>query len=81
MFFRKKLNKSGIVSVQVLEKVSGKSTLVKTIGSSSDAIEITSLVIKGKQFIETIKSQSSFYFGKENEKQLVDLFTTFPFYI
>ena len=74
MFVRKKLNKSGIVSVQVLEKVSGKSTLVKTIGSSSDPIEITSLVIKGKQFIDTIKRQPSFYFDKDNEAQLVDLF-------
>lgn len=74
MFVRKKLNKSGIISVQVLEKISGKSTLVKTIGSSVDPIEITSLVIKGRQFIDTLKRQPSFYFDKNNEAQLVDLF-------
>ena len=54
MFVRKKLNKSGIISVQILEKKIGKSNLVKTIGSSADPIEITSLVIKGKQFIDTL---------------------------
>ena len=74
MFVRKKLNKSGIISVQIIEKVSGKSTLVKTVGSSADPIEITSLVIKGNQFIETLKRQTSFYFDKDNEEQLVDLF-------
>jgi transposase len=74
MFVRKKLNKSGVISVQILDKVSGKSTLVKTIGSSSDPIEITALVIKGKQFIDTLKKQPSFYFDKNNESQLVDLF-------
>lgn len=76
MFVRKKLNKSGIISVQIIEKVSGKSTLVKTIGSSADPIEISSLVIKGKQFIDTLKRQTSFYFDKYNEEQLVDLFFT-----
>ena len=74
MFVRKKINKSGIVSIQIIEKVSGKSTLVKTVGSSADPIEITSLVIKGNQFIETLKRQTSFYFDKDNEEQLVDLF-------
>jgi hypothetical protein len=74
MFVRKKLNKSGIISVQIIEKVSGKSSLVKTIGSSADPTTITSLVIKGKQFIDTLKRQSSFYFDKNNEEQLVDLF-------
>ena len=74
MFVRNKLNKSGIISVQIIEKVSGKSTLLKTVGSSADLIEITALVIKGKQFIETLKRQTSFYFDRDNEEQLVDLF-------
>lgn len=74
MFVRKKQNKSGVISVQIIEKVSGKSTLVKTIGSSADSIVIASLVAKGKQLIDTLKGQTSFYFDKNNEEQLVNLF-------
>ncbi len=32
MFVRKKTNKSGVISVQVIEKRAGKSVLIKTIG-------------------------------------------------
>ena len=74
MFVRKKLNKSGIVSIQILEKVAGKSILVKTVGSSSDPDEIEALFKKGKQLIPALKGQTSFYFDKDNEEQLVNLF-------
>ena len=74
MFVRKKHNKSGIVSIQVLEKIGGKSNLVKTVGSSSDPTEIEALFIKGKQLIPVLKGQTSFYFDKNNEEQLVNLF-------
>jgi len=74
MFVRKKLNKSGIVSIQILEKVAGRSTLVKTVGSSSDPTEIEALFVKGKQLIPVLKGQASFYFDKDNEDQLVNLF-------
>lgn len=74
MFVRKNQNISGVISVHVLEKISGKSTLVKTIGSSSNPIVISSLVAKGKQLIDTLKGQTSFYFDKSNEEQLVNLF-------
>ena len=74
MFVRKKLNKSGLVSIQIIEKVAGKSRLVKTVGSSCDPAEILHLFTKGKQLIPTLKGQSSFYFDKDNEEQLVNLF-------
>lgn len=48
MFVRKKPNKSGLVSVQVIEKSNGKYKVVKTIGSSTDPSEIERLVAKGK---------------------------------
>jgi hypothetical protein len=51
MFIRKKPNKSGAISVQVIEKRDGKSVLVKTVGSSRDAKEIEDLVQQGKRFI------------------------------
>ena len=49
MFVRMKRNKSGVVSVQILEKRSGKSVLVKTIGSSGDDKQVADLLEQGKQ--------------------------------
>lgn len=74
MFVRKKLNKSGVVSVQILEKRSGKSALVKTVGSSSDPEEITDLFEQGKRLINELKGQGILNFDIHNEAQLVDLF-------
>jgi transposase len=74
MFVRKKLNKSGVISVQILEKRSGKSTLVKTVGSSSDPEKIISLYEQGKRLINELKGQGILNFDIHNEMQLVDLF-------
>jgi transposase len=74
MFVRKKHNKSGVISIQILEKVAGKSKLVKTVGSSSNLEEVEELFKKGKQLIQELKRQTSFYFDKANEAHLVDLF-------
>jgi hypothetical protein len=52
MFVRKKKNKSGVVSVQVIDKSSGKYKLVKTVGSSGKADEVEKLVIKAQQWIK-----------------------------
>jgi transposase len=43
MFVRQKKNKSGLVSIQVIDKSSGKYKLVKTIGSSSNSVELEEL--------------------------------------
>ena len=52
MFVRKKPNKSGLVSVQVIDKSQGKYKVLKTIGSSKDALEIESLVAEGKSYAQ-----------------------------
>jgi transposase len=52
VFLRKKQNKSGVVSVQIIDKSSGKYRLLKTIGSSSKSLEIERLTIEGKQWIK-----------------------------
>ena len=44
MFVRKKLNMSGVISVQIIDKSSGRYVVYKTIGSSSDDNEIIHLV-------------------------------------
>lgn len=73
MFVRKKLNKSGIVSVQI-DKSSGKYQLFETVGSSSDVKQIALLVNEGKKVIKKISGQQSFHFDIRNEEQLVDVF-------
>lgn len=53
MFVRKKPNKSGKVSVQVLLKSkSRKQQVVKTIGCSNNAEEIDRFVAEGRKYIE-----------------------------
>lgn len=51
MFVRKKKNKSGIVSVQVIDKSSGAYRVIQTIGSSADAEEIVRMENEGKHWI------------------------------
>jgi transposase len=52
MFIRRKPNKSGLVSVQVIDKSSGKYKMIKTIGSSSDDSKIEKLVREGEVWIK-----------------------------
>jgi hypothetical protein len=49
MFARNKKNKSGVISVQVIDKSSGSYKLIKTIGSSADAQEIEKLQYQAQQ--------------------------------
>ena len=67
MFVRKKKNKSGVISVQVLEKQEGKTVLVKTIGSSEDPAEIDVLFEKGHHFILTFGGQQVMTFIDESQ--------------
>jgi hypothetical protein len=61
MFVRRKKNKSGSVSVQLISKSLGKYEVIKTIGSSFDTREIDCLVEKGKQEIQKIKEQPGLF--------------------
>lgn len=63
MFVREKVNKSGVVSVQVITKENGKSKLVKTIGSSSDTNVISDFVKQGRQFIVSFGGQRALDFS------------------
>lgn len=57
VFVRKKKNKSGVISVQVIAKLEGRSKLLKTIGSSKEARIVDELVKKGKEYIENYQGQ------------------------
>ena len=74
MFIRKKPNKSGVISIQIIDKSSGKYRLVKTIGSSSDAVTIEQLLLNAKQHIIELTGQQALNFEMEKERDLVDLF-------
>lgn len=62
MFVRKKPNNSGVISIQVISKVNGKSKLIKTIGSSRYKDDIDQLVIKAQNYIDTFGGQQIFDF-------------------
>lgn len=55
MFVREKRNKSGVISVQVIDKSGGRYKVAKTIGSSSSASEIAQLVLEGERYIQSIR--------------------------
>lgn len=74
MFVRRKRNKSGVVSVQIIDKSSGKYSLYQTVGSSKDENEIALLVKKGNKIIQQLSGQHFFNFDLQQERQLVDLF-------
>lgn len=74
MFVRKKPNKSGLVSVQIIDKSSGKYVVRETVGSSEDPLEIAFLVKKGKQRISQLSGQVPLGFDKDKELEFVDAF-------
>lgn len=63
MFVRKKKNKSGKFSVQVIDKSSGKYKMLKTIGSSADVDKVEELVKLGKNWIATKTNSLEFDFS------------------
>ena len=63
MFIRRKKNKSGVISIQIITKLNGKSKLVKTIGSSKDESEIGFLIVKAQKFIDNYAGQLQFDFS------------------
>lgn len=67
MFVRKKKNKSGVVSIQIIDKSLGKYQLVKTIGSSADVAEINSLFEQGQAYISKRKGQVEIDFENTDE--------------
>lgn len=71
MFVRKKKNKSGLVSIQVIDKSTGKYKLLKTIGSSSNPDEIERLYNQGKDFIDSFEGQQILNLPTSDFKQIV----------
>lgn len=65
MFIRRKPNKSGTFSVQVVEKVRGKYTLIKSFGASKSEAELFGLERLAADFISTYGGQSVIDFDRQ----------------
>lgn len=66
MFVRKKKNKSGSISIQIVSKSHGKYKVVKSLGSSTDPTILLGLELKAKQEIKRLESNPSlFVFEKD----------------
>ena len=77
MFVRKKKNRSGSTSVVIVNKDSGKSQYVKTIGISSDAQKINELYSQGKEYIHSVGVQMDLFISYDQqvrEEELTDAF-------
>lgn len=65
MFVRRKPNKSGKISVQVIEKIKGKYKVAKTLGSSSVESEVEQLVSLAEEWIKNFKGTLDIPFNDE----------------
>lgn len=74
MFVRQKKNKSGVISVQVIDKSSGRYVVYKTIGSSSDSNEIVHLVALAKREVLLATGQRDINFSPLQELTFLDTF-------
>jgi len=73
MYVRKKPNRSGSTSVVVVEKRNGKIHYLKTIGVSSDPIEIDDFYKQGKRWVseQTVKRDMFLDQVRQEEEKLV----------
>ena len=70
MFVRKKPNKSGSASVQIIDKSQGY-RVVKTIGAARDSVEIARLVEVGKAFIARKSKQFSLFPQDQHDNSVI----------
>ena len=66
MFLRKKKNRSGSTSVQIISKDRGKYKVIKTIGSGSTAQHIEKLWLLGRQEMERLTAQSKLFISEQD---------------
>jgi transposase len=66
MFIRKKQNKSGSTSVQIISKSNGSYKVVKSMGSSDTEEGLTLLLHQAKHELSTIKQQPNLFVSEED---------------
>jgi len=71
MFVRKKRNKSGVISIQIIDKSTGKYKLIKTIGSSDNSNEVDRLYQEGLDYVKHFQGQQTINFSGQDFKETV----------
>jgi transposase len=75
MFVRKKKNKSGSTSVQIIDKTKGQYRVLRTVGNATREDEIICLVEKARDIIRTSDGkQLELFVVKNKEEQVVEKF-------
>ena len=74
MFVRSKINTSGSISVQVIQKSAGKNKIIKTIGSSKIAEEVAALHQLATDEIKLLQQATELPFYQNSELQFVQQF-------
>jgi transposase len=74
MFLREKKNKSGSISIQIIQKLRGKYKVLQTIGSGRTEQEVAKLNYLGKQEIERLSTQPELFVW-ENDLQIEQIFS------
>lgn len=72
MYIRKKKNKSGVVSVQIIDKSTGTYRVLQTIGSALELGDVEVLYKKAELELALIKSQNSLQFTLDEESEYID---------
>jgi hypothetical protein len=74
MYIRKKQNKSGSISVQIISKTGRKYKVVRTIGSSASKEEVQNLINTAKQELERLQRNQRL-FTSENDRLVEQIFS------
>lgn len=72
MFVRKKKNKSGVISIQIIDKSSGNYRLVKTVGSSSDPENLAIMWQEAQKLLPLLTGQSTIDFLSDKDQAILN---------
>lgn len=75
MFYRQKRNKSGSVSIQVLQKIGRTNRIIKSIGCSKNPKEIERLINEARHYISTYQGQQLIDFNDPESSTVEDVFS------
>jgi len=72
MFVRKKINKSGSTSIQIIQKVGRSNKLVQTVGSSAEESEVQRLYAQAQSLMPSLEQQQRFDFLDEEDTSILN---------
>jgi transposase len=76
MFVRRKANKAGSVSVQVVDKSNGRYRVIKSLGTGITEAEVVRLEEKARQHVRELTGTNRTLFENEDEIKLEDFLST-----